>query len=208
MLLACGEGYWNKGYSYPEPSGYDEWESAYIEDNKLAKQSFEFLCKEECFAMSKVKKIKRGGGSVTDISEISAGYDWSKVKNSRSDNNFVHDSGKRVINRKGDTWLEFLYATDCTYDRDPESRDSDCFQFCYRGFSAKLRFEELKKFTSPFYLYSVDTEFCYYKKDEFFEELKRNGVSVSDYKQTLETALRAYWKLVRKSPESGNYYRV
>ena len=29
MLWACGEGYWNNGYSYPPPDGYDEWELEY-----------------------------------------------------------------------------------------------------------------------------------------------------------------------------------
>ncbi|MCL2755310.1 MAG: DUF6273 domain-containing protein [Oscillospiraceae bacterium] len=164
---------------------------------------------------NKVKKAKNPKRVGRDITESSACFDWSTLHETRnSDSNFKVDGSnprEKVINTNGDTWLEFESCTDVTYDRDPEARACDYFRFCYRGFSAKLRFEEVRKHTSPFCLDSVDTEFLYYSsKDEFFAMLERNGVSSYGYEQTLEAALRAYWTLARKSSAAkfDSYYRV
>jgi len=43
MLWACGVDYHTNGYSYPPPDDYDEWELEYRENNRLAKECFEFL---------------------------------------------------------------------------------------------------------------------------------------------------------------------
>lgn len=43
MLLAYGDGYWQRGISSEEPTGYMEWEFQYRIDNTLNEESFEFL---------------------------------------------------------------------------------------------------------------------------------------------------------------------
>lgn len=43
MIIAHGDGYWQRGISSKEPSGYMDWESQYRIDNSLKEDSFEFV---------------------------------------------------------------------------------------------------------------------------------------------------------------------